>query len=93
MSPLHPALHYAVFLVLALILVVVVAVILQRTASDTRARLVCPQVATDPVQLVEELSRRCPAGVEYVTDQNGCDVWVCRLPKTSVAPTYSPRLR
>lgn len=85
-SPLNPALHYIVFLILALVLILVVAGLLQKTAQTTRARLVCPQAAVDPVKLVEELSRRCPTGVEFVQDNNTCGVWVCRLPRPSFAP-------
>lgn len=79
LSPLHPYLHYILFLVMALILVVVVAVVLQQTSSATRAKLVCPNSTTDPVKTVEELSARCPNGVEYTKDANGCGVWVCKL--------------
>ncbi len=89
-SPLHPSVHFILFLVLAFVLVVVVGYVMQQTAKATRARLLCPQVATDQVRLVEELSHRCPTGVVYATDQNGCGVWVC---KTPVASPKSPPTR
>lgn len=89
-SPIHPALHYILFLVLALILVLIVGFMMQKTARDTRARLVCPQINEDPVKLVEELSRRCPDGVVRTRDANGCTVWVCKLPQPAQVPASKP---
>ncbi|HCM37941.1 MAG: hypothetical protein UV61_C0003G0066 [Candidatus Gottesmanbacteria bacterium GW2011_GWB1_43_11] len=88
-SPINPSLHFVIFLILALVLVVVVAAAMQKTSTDTRALLVCPQQSTDQVRLVEELSKRCPYGVQFVKDQNNCGVWVCRTspaPKATIAP-------
>jgi hypothetical protein len=89
LSPIHPKLHYVLFLALALILVIAVAYVLQLTAADTRARFACPQYSSDPVKQVEEMSRRCPYGVQYVQDANKCRVWVCRLPGASLKPISS----
>ncbi len=77
-TPLNPKIHYVLFLILALILIVVVGVVMQQTAADTRARLVCPNQPEDPVNLVENLSHQCPNGIQYTKDANGCGVWVCR---------------
>ena len=65
---------------MALILVLIVGFMMQKTARDTRAKLVCPQINENPVKLVEEMSRRCPDGVKNVKDANGCNVWVCKIP-------------
>ncbi len=86
LSPLNPALHYVVFLALALLLIAIVAYVMQQTATDTRARLVCPQYTSDPVKLIEELSLRCPNGVKKTTDQNKCTVWVCNSPNPTISP-------
>lgn len=95
-SPINPSVHFVLFLILALVLVVIVGYVMQQTAIATRARLLCPQSQTDPKDLISELSRRCADGVEYVTDSNGCNVWVCRkIPKVIGSPKNpigSPRL-
>ena len=79
-SPIHPSMHFILFLAMALILVVVVAVVMQKVSVQTRASLVCPQANLDPVKLVENMSAQCPTGVEYVSDANGCGTWVCKMP-------------
>jgi hypothetical protein len=88
-SPLSPAIHFILFLVLAFILVVIVGVVMQQSAASTRAALMCPQSKVDQAKLIEELSARCPSGVEYTKDANGCQVWVCKLPP-QVIPSTSP---
>ena len=86
MSPIHPSMHFVLFLVLALVLVVFVGYIMQQTAISTRARVMCPQSQIDPKDLISQLSRTCAYGVEYVTDSNGCAVWVCRKAPPVVSP-------
>lgn len=78
-SPIHPSLHFLIFLVLAFILVVVVAVFMRATAVQTRARLLCPQTALDEREVVQDLSRRCgSSGIQYAKDANGCGMWICK---------------
>ncbi len=78
-SPINPSIHYALFLVLALILVIVVAIVMQKTATETRARLMCPMTKQNLALVLEETNRRCKYGVQLSKDANGCDVWVCKM--------------
>lgn len=78
LSPIHPSLHFVLFLVLAFVLVMVVAFVMQQTAKTTRANLFCPQPQANQANIIEELSKRCPQGVKYVKDANKCNVWVCK---------------
>lgn len=73
--------HFIIFLVLAFVLVMFVAVVMQQTASRTRATLMCPNSNND-ANSISELSNRCPDGVTYTKDANGCAVWVCKTPVT-----------
>lgn len=77
-SPIHPSLHFVLFLVLAFILVMFVAVVMQQTSTAARARLMCPK-SNNTTNSIAELSKRCADGVEYTKDANGCSVWVCKL--------------
>ena len=88
LSPINPSVHYLLFLILALLLVIVVAGIMQKTASDTRAWLMCPKIND-----VGDLARHCPEGVEYVKDENNCGVFVCKLPKTEKPKPSAPGLQ
>lgn len=76
-SPVNPSLHYILLLVLALFLVVIVAVVMQKTAVDTRARLVCPNM-NDSSQSLQNARNQCVYGVKLSKDANGCNVWICK---------------
>lgn len=73
---------------MAFILVVVVALVTKQVSSAARARLLCPLSQSDQTQVVQDLSSRCPLGIKYERDNNGCGVWVCKnIPgKPSVSP-------
>lgn len=75
-SPVDPSLHYILLLVLALFLVVVVAVVMQKTAVDTRARLVCPNMNDSSLSL-QNARNQCVYGMKLSKDENGCSVWTC----------------
>lgn len=77
LSPINPSLHYILLLVMALFLVIVVAIMMQKTAVDTRAKLICPNMGNTN-QTLQVLKAQCPDGVEYTKDQNGCGTWICR---------------
>lgn len=85
-SPIHPSLHFVLFLILALLLIVVVTAVMRQTAVDTRARLLCPQRPVNLRELIPNLVKQCPAGVEYATDLNGCGTWVCKAPVATGRP-------
>lgn len=88
-SPINPSLHYIIFLVMAFILVVVVAQVTKQVSSAARARLLCPLSQSDQTQVVQELSSRCPVGIKYERDNNGCGIWVCK--NTPVKLSASPK--
>lgn len=77
-SPIHPSLHFVLFLVLALVLVVVVALVMREASKATRASLVCGTPAEDPAKVIENLSIQCKYGIRLEKDANDCYVWSCR---------------
>ncbi len=86
-SPLNPAIHFILFLALAFVLVVIVSALMKQASDNARAALLCPQTAVNQTNVVEELSARCPNGVQFTKDNNGCGVWVCKTTPRVTLPS------
>jgi hypothetical protein len=84
-DPLHPSIHFMMFLAIGLIIIVTVILAMRQANASAAARVMCPNAGADQVQLVQELSTRCSGGVDFKKDGNGCSVWSCRGAKVPLS--------
>lgn len=79
-SPLHPSVHFLLFLVGGLMIIISVCFAL-RYSSWKNATSACAQPQDNEVTVIENVSKNCSQGVEQKVDTKGCKVWSCKSPK------------